>query len=309
MDACEVYDPLSDSWSALPPMPTPRGFLATGVIKDKIYVVGGEDYGDRCECFDPNSLSWDTLHPTPVYNGRYRTGLCAAVANNRLYIFGGLKSGRVDYNYCDEYNPTSDNWYSITSMPTARYGAAAAYVNGKIYVIGGEQWPRTYLTKNEEFSPQLENNPPTIGITSPSENAVVDGTITIDGTASDSDGAIQKVQVRIDSGSWITASGTTSWSYTWDTTTVNNGDHTIYARSYDGKDYSNIESTDVTVNNKEYTSPDDGSTDGNDTPGFELVLVTFVIALVLLWKRKNENNFKVLVVTKMLEMSFRWEVI
>jgi len=44
---------------------------------------------------------------------------------------------------------------------------------------------------------------------------------------------VTQVEVRIDSGSWWTASGTTSWIYSWDTTTVSDGSHTIYARSKD----------------------------------------------------------------------------
>jgi len=88
------------------------------------------------------------------------------------------------------------------------------------------------------------NQPPTVAITSPSDNATVSGTVSIAGTSSDSDNTVQGVQVKIDSGAWIEATGTTSWSYSWDTTTVANGSHTI-----DGTDYSSIDSITVNVNN------------------------------------------------------------
>jgi len=112
------------------------------------------------------------------------------------------------------------------------------------------------------------NQPPTVSITSPTEGTTVSGTVSISGTSNDTDGTVQSVQVKIDTGSWIDATGTTSWSYSWDTTTVANGSHTIYARSYDGTNYSNISSVTVVVSNippnqpptVAITSPLNGST-------------------------------------------------
>jgi len=93
------------------------------------------------------------------------------------------------------------------------------------------------------------NQPPTVAITSPANGTTVSGTVSISGTANDTDGDVQSAQVKIGTGSWTNATGTTSWSYDWDTTNVANGSHTIYARSYDGTNYSNISSVTVTVNN------------------------------------------------------------
>jgi outer membrane protein assembly factor BamB len=92
------------------------------------------------------------------------------------------------------------------------------------------------------------STPVTVEITFPTQNGIVEGAVTVIGTAT-ADDTIQKVEVKIDSGSWILANGTESWSYKWDTISVSNGDHTIHARSYDGNDYSNIDSVDITVDN------------------------------------------------------------
>ncbi len=113
------------------------------------------------------------------------------------------------------------------------------------------------------FSPALTviittgtNNPPTVSITSPSPGATVSGTIPIQGTAADSDGTVTQVQVKIDSGSWWTASGTTSWSTNFDTNIVSDGSHTIYAQSKDDKGaYSTVDSVAVTVNNGGTNNP------------------------------------------------------
>ncbi len=90
---------------------------------------------------------------------------------------------------------------------------------------------------------------PSIIITSPSNEDDIGGLITIQGTADDFDGYVQKVEVRIDDGNWLTVTGTNTWNYEWDTRTVINGFHTIYARSFDGESYSDTVSVNVIIKN------------------------------------------------------------
>ena len=99
------------------------------------------------------------------------------------------------------------------------------------------------------------NKKPTIVITFPSNNSILSGIVMIGGNADDVDGNIERVEIRIDSGEWIVAEGKNSWNYSWNTATVSNGHHTIYARSYDGTDYSNIASVNVVVDNVAINHP------------------------------------------------------
>jgi len=64
------------------------------------------------------------------------------------------------------------------------------------------------------------------------------GKVVITGTASSVHGTIQSVEVRIDSGQYEAAEGTTGWSFRWNTEEVPNGPHVIIARAFDGKLYS-----------------------------------------------------------------------
>jgi len=68
--------------------------------------------------------------------------------------------------------------------------------------------------------------------------AEANGTTVITGTASSVHGTIQSVDVRIDSGQYEPAEGTTSWSFRWNTEQAPNGPHTVIARAFDGKLYS-----------------------------------------------------------------------
>lgn len=93
------------------------------------------------------------------------------------------------------------------------------------------------------------NEAPTVSIDSPSDGQRLEGFVDIEGSASDPDGTLTSVEVRIDGGQWQVASGTYDWTFTWDTATVADGEHTIEARSFDGSDYSPIASVDVETEN------------------------------------------------------------
>lgn len=60
-------------------------------------------------------------------------------------------------------------------------------------------------------------------------------TLTVTGDAADEGGSgLALVEVRVDGGAWQAATGTTSWSYTFDVSGWTPGQHTIEARSTDG---------------------------------------------------------------------------
>ena len=95
----------------------------------------------------------------------------------------------------------------------------------------------------------LADEPPTCNITVPAAESTLSGNTTIGGTAGDPDGAVEKVEIRIDDRPWTLANGTTSWTYHWDTEEVSNGEHTIRVRCYDGTYYSDELSILVIVDN------------------------------------------------------------
>jgi len=76
-------------------------------------------------------------------------------------------------------------------------------------------------------------------ITSFADNAIIGGITEIKGIASNDKGAIVEVELSFDSGkTWVQASGTYNWNYTWDSTSVQNGVITIFVRTSNGTAYS-----------------------------------------------------------------------
>jgi hypothetical protein len=74
--------------------------------------------------------------------------------------------------------------------------------------------------------------PPTISLLTPTNGMRVSGNLLISGTAADNV-AVQKVEIELDSGIWVTASGTTSWSFNLNSSNFLNGPHVISARATD----------------------------------------------------------------------------
>jgi hypothetical protein len=92
------------------------------------------------------------------------------------------------------------------------------------------------------------NSPPSVSIASPQAGATVSGTLSVSGSSSSLAG-IASVQVQVDANPAVTATGTTSWSATIDTTAFSNGGHAITATATDSKGRSTSTSVSVTVSN------------------------------------------------------------
>jgi glucose/arabinose dehydrogenase len=98
LDANEVYDPKSNAWTSLQPMPTKRSGLcvaSSSSVGGDIYVIGGESpfKGDETpdttydvnEKYDPQTNKWSTEQPMPTS----RHGMSYASNNNRMFLIGG----------------------------------------------------------------------------------------------------------------------------------------------------------------------------------------------------------------------------
>lgn len=127
-----------DSWTTMEPMLTARAGIGVAVVDDKIYVIGGHNWGNYFgtnKVYDPATDTWTTKTsmPTP------RTNFGIAVVDNKIYAIGGETDDYVYTNVNEVYDPSTDIWETKTSMPTIRHAMDANVVDGKIYVIGGSR--------------------------------------------------------------------------------------------------------------------------------------------------------------------------
>jgi N-acetylneuraminic acid mutarotase len=152
------YDPATDSWKALAPMPTARGAAVAAAVGDKIYVIGGASVHPGAklvslgpnpilphralptnEAYDPATNTWETRSPMPTARNHAAIG----VVNGKIYVLGGrigsVFVGASPTDVVEEYDPATDMWgFAKARMPMPRTGTAYGTYEGKIYVAGGE---------------------------------------------------------------------------------------------------------------------------------------------------------------------------
>jgi len=137
------YDPVTDTWTSLPPPPNMHRRGAAGFIGGKLYVTGGFGTGDprQLDVYDPATGQWSTRTPWGVQ----RAGMAGLAYNGKLYLIGGYRvnaDGSVTaVRATNIYNPATNQWTNGASLPTARVDISASRVilNGvsRIEVVGG----------------------------------------------------------------------------------------------------------------------------------------------------------------------------
>jgi hypothetical protein len=95
----------------------------------------------------------------------------------------------------------------------------------------------------------LDRLPPALEFSRPYENEKVRGKIAVAGTATKGTLDIIKIQIRIDSGEWLDAAGTATWTFSLDTSKLKNGNHKLSVRAYDGTGYSEVVDRTIIVDN------------------------------------------------------------
>lgn len=151
-----AYDPTTDQWAELEPMPTVRGALAVAEVGGRLYAIGGFDGRANVaavEVYDPMRNKWETRAPLPTP----RDHLAVAVVDGAIYAIGGRVNGDYRHNLAvvERYDPVADRWSRVSDLPTARSGITAAVVDGMMYVFGGEGSAGTFQ-ENEAYDPQRD---------------------------------------------------------------------------------------------------------------------------------------------------------
>ena len=149
----EAYNPVSDTWRSLSPLPAPRFAYAIAAYRDRVYVFGGWDgksYVSSVFAYDPSTDHWSTRASMPLARGFS----AAAAITNTIYVVGGYADGH-EFNRCDRYLVAEDRWETCAPMTVARGGLGLVNVGNRLYAIGGG-WTG-YLTFNERYDPATDS--------------------------------------------------------------------------------------------------------------------------------------------------------
>lgn len=137
----DLTDPHS-VWTEATPLPTPRNHLAGVSVGGKIYAIGGQTLGDEdngnsqvVEAYDPEHDSWEEVASLPRPLGHISAGTFSY--EGRIIVVMGVTNGRDKLSDVIAYNPKTDVWDNLTSMPGGRSATVSGIIDEKIVLATG----------------------------------------------------------------------------------------------------------------------------------------------------------------------------
>jgi N-acetylneuraminic acid mutarotase len=138
----QVYDPATDTWRDLAPMPKGANHVGIAALGGKIYVGGGftgrahMQSTDRFYVYDPATDRWREL--APLSSPR---GAPAFVAlNGKIHAISGRilnADGAADTH--EVYDPATNTWAKAAPLPVSRDHVGIGVIDGKIHVYVGRR--------------------------------------------------------------------------------------------------------------------------------------------------------------------------
>ena len=148
---------VAEHWSLGPPLPAPRGELATAVgyvqpcrappcpESTRLFVLGGLsgffNPESRVEVFDPTRNAWSAGPQLPAPRHHF----AAARLGDELYVSGGtdVAGAHLGHQYWPPHNnfwrlsAGADAWQTLPPMIEPRWGHRMVAHDGRLFVIGG----------------------------------------------------------------------------------------------------------------------------------------------------------------------------
>ena len=142
----DVYDPATNKWESRAPMSVPRNHAFSGVVNGKIYVIGGRTghafilsatNTDVVEEYNPVSNTW-SMPKERMPNAR--SGGASGTDGRRIFVAGGevtTKELVAAFRAVEAYDPVTDSWITLPSMPMPRHGLAGAVIGNRFHLVSG----------------------------------------------------------------------------------------------------------------------------------------------------------------------------
>ncbi len=160
---------------------TPRDDATYFKIGSKHYIGTGREVGFGCTrdfyFFDESTLTWGNSSPLP--EGKERQYASSISWNGKGYLFGGIDCAGVFQNDFWKYDPVTNSWTQLNSLPSSgRAGMVNFVLQDTFYIISGrnstgilnEVWSYNFTTQTWNQKDSLPNNGSWRGIAFTFEN-------------------------------------------------------------------------------------------------------------------------------------------
>ncbi|HEY9475734.1 MAG TPA: carboxypeptidase regulatory-like domain-containing protein [Mycobacteriales bacterium] len=133
-----VYNPSTQTWSAITEMSTRRDGAGVGYLGGRFYVVGGWDVTTgvpvaSTEIYDPATGTWSTGASNP----KPHAASAVSMVGGKLYVVGGCDAASCGSTDVMVYNPTTNTWSQAAAYPQPTSWEACGAIAGKVYCAGG----------------------------------------------------------------------------------------------------------------------------------------------------------------------------
>lgn len=142
----DEYDPLTETWNALPDAPRLRDHFHAAVVGNKLVLAGGRvssypnTFGitvPEVDIYDFSFGLWTTASdniPTP------RAGAAVAVLGDEVLVIGGESMSQMNaHNETEAFNVSTGKWRTLDTLNQGRHGSQALVYNNTIYIAGGSK--------------------------------------------------------------------------------------------------------------------------------------------------------------------------
>ncbi|RME36769.1 MAG: hypothetical protein D6793_05225 [Thermoflexia bacterium] len=169
-------------WVERAQMPTRRAWLATAVVEQRLFAIGGETPDGTTgavEIYNPESDTWTRGAPRPTPAAYIQAG----VLDGRIFVPGGCTGESAALSQVDVYDPKTDTWETAAPLPFPRCGYALAVHEGRLYLFGGTDG-HTYAATTLSYDPKAdrwEERAPMPDALALSSAALLDGKIYVVG--------------------------------------------------------------------------------------------------------------------------------
>src|SRR5262249_17884503 len=143
----EESDPATNPRPERRPLLTARNHHAVAAVGDKIYAIGGRigsafisrgsNNIDLVEAYDPAADTWTAVERMPTA----RSAIGAGVYKGHILVPGGEVQDRrflAAFKAVEMYDPATNRWQILPSMPHPRHGLAVGVVGDRFYTVSGD---------------------------------------------------------------------------------------------------------------------------------------------------------------------------
>jgi N-acetylneuraminic acid mutarotase len=153
------YDPATDKWRQLAPMPIGLSHVGVVGLNHKLYAFGGftslihANAQNAALEYDPAANTWRWLPPLSSRRG----SVSAAAVDGKIHVFGGRLHDPTPVDAHDVYDPATNQWTRKAPMPLARDHMGVAVIDGKIHIVGGRTGGQTdNVSEHDVYDPAAD---------------------------------------------------------------------------------------------------------------------------------------------------------